>query len=115
MKVLYKSSAAAVLAFCCCTFSNSLVAQTTVFTDSFSRTTLLPWTVNQGTWSVNGSALLGSRSTAQNYAYAYVNTNWTDYSVEARVQFPVGAYGGGIGGRLDTATGAHYGAWIYPE
>jgi len=50
-----------------------------------------------------------------NYGYAYLNTNWTDYSVQARVQFPAGAYGGGIGGRVSLATGAQYGAWIYPE
>src|SRR5262249_5725956 len=32
-----------------------------------------------------------------------------------RFQFPVGAYGGGLGGRLNPATGAHYAAWVYPE
>ena len=40
---------------------------------------------------------------------------WTNYSVQAQVQFPVGAYGGGVGGRLDPLTGARYAAWIYPE
>ena len=30
-----------------------------------------------------------------------------------QTQWP-GAYGGGIGGRLDPLTGAHYAAWLYP-
>src|SRR5262249_4679162 len=45
----------------------------------------------------------------------YLNTNLVDYSVQARVRFPIGAFGGGIGGRVSSATGAHYAAWIYPE
>ena len=52
---------------------------------------------------------------AQSYGDAYVGTNWTNYSVEAQLQFAAGAYGGGLGGRLNPATGAHYAAWIYPE
>jgi hypothetical protein len=35
--------------------------------------------------------------------------------VQAQVQFPAGAYGGGIGGRVDPTTGARYSAWIYPD
>ena len=35
--------------------------------------------------------------------------------MEASVRFPAGAYGGGLGGRLNPTTGAHYSAWIYPE
>ena len=40
---------------------------------------------------------------------------WGDYSVEARVRFATGAFGGGIGGRVNAANGAHYAAWVYPE
>jgi len=35
--------------------------------------------------------------------------------VQAQIQFPAGGYGGGIGGQVNTATGAHYGIWVYPE
>ena len=50
------------------------------------------------------------------YAIA-CNTNaaWTNYSVEARIRFQPGAYGGGIGGRLTATNGVRYAAWIYPE
>ena len=45
-----------------------------------------------------------------------LSTNiWTNYTVQGRVQFPAGGYGGGIGGRLNPLSGAHYAAWIYPE
>ncbi|HSU55082.1 MAG TPA: cadherin-like domain-containing protein, partial [Candidatus Dormibacteraeota bacterium] len=40
---------------------------------------------------------------------------WNDYSVQARLRFPANAFGGALGGRLDAVSGAHYGAWIYPE
>ena len=35
--------------------------------------------------------------------------------MQGRFQFPVGAFGGGLGGRVNPVTGAHYAAWIYPE
>ncbi len=39
----------------------------------------------------------------------------TDYTVQGNIQISnVMAFGGGIGGRVDPATGAHYGAWVYP-
>ena len=37
-----------------------------------------------------------------------------NYMVQGQIQIPAGAFGGGIGGRLDPSTGAHYGAWVYP-
>jgi len=70
-----------------------------------------PW---GGRWSLGGGMLQGS-SQPWKYAFCYYDTNWTSYSVEATVQFPVGAFGGGIGGRLNASSGAHYAAWIYPE
>jgi len=55
-------------------------------------------------------------------AYYPAGSGWTgDYSVEARIKFQAGAYGGGIGGRLvdldpsSPAYGARYGLWVYPE
>jgi hypothetical protein len=35
--------------------------------------------------------------------------------VQGDIQIPAGSFGGGIGGRVDPATGAHYGAWVYPS
>jgi hypothetical protein len=65
---------------------------------------------------VTAGRLLG-QSPANNYGNAYVaNSTWTDYTVQAQVAFSSTAgYGGGIGGRLNPGTGAHYGAWLYPE
>jgi hypothetical protein len=91
----------------------------TLFFDDFSQGTnsslSLPWVAQSGTWNATGGMLTGGPNLAQSYAYADLGTNWTDYSVEARLQFAAGAYGGGLGGRLNPTTGAHYAAWIYPE
>ena len=94
---------------------------TALFSDDFARqpqdpNPLSPWTSQLGTWTVANGVLQGS-STPNQYAYAFYSPlpAWTDYTVQARFQFPVGAFGGGLGGRLDPTTGAHYGAWIYPD
>ncbi|HUL00881.1 MAG TPA: cadherin-like domain-containing protein, partial [Nitrospirota bacterium] len=77
---------------------------------------LSPWVGVAGTWAVANGVMQGS-GTASNYANIYTSTTplWTDYSVEGIIQFPAGAFGGGIGGRVNPATGAHYGAWVYPD
>ena len=86
-----------------------------LFTDDFSRTELLPWVSPLGTWTITGEVLQGSGVSGQ-YSYASYSTTpqWTDYMVQGRIQIPAGSFGGGIGGRVDPATGAHYGAWVYP-
>jgi hypothetical protein len=91
-----------------------------LLSDDFSRPSgstdpLLPWIAELGNWSVSSGVLQGS-ATANQYAYAYTTDTpeWTDYSVQAEIQMSAGSFGGGIGGRVDPATGAHYGAWIYP-
>jgi uncharacterized repeat protein (TIGR02543 family) len=95
-------------------------ATTGLFSDDFTSATdprpLAPWTARAGTWTVTAGRLLG-QSPANNYGNAYVaNSTWTDYTVQAQVAFSSTAgYGGGIGGRLNPGTGAHYGAWLYPE
>src|SRR6266850_4531053 len=90
-----------------------------LFSDDFTRTndpgSLSPWLVRSGNWTVTGGMLKGGTNAVQNYAFAYLTNSWTDYTVQARLQFPAGAYGGGLGGRLNPLTGAHYAAWIYPE
>jgi hypothetical protein len=92
-----------------------------LFYDNFTRSlnnsnSLLPWVVYDGTWEVTGGILTG-QSADGTYGNIYINnTNWTDYSVQAQIQFSTtAAWGGGIGGRLDPTTGAHYAAWIYPD
>jgi len=90
-----------------------------LFSDNFSRTndpgSLSPWIPYTGIWSVTGGVINGGANPAQNYGFAYVTGSWNDFSVEGRVKFTAGGYGGGLGGRLNPTTGAHYGVWIYPE
>jgi hypothetical protein len=94
-------------------------ANPTTFSDNFSRGTdpgpVSPWIVQAGNWTVTGGQLLGGSNTLQTYANVYLNNTWADYAATAQLRFPVGAFGGGLGGRLNPASGQHYGAWIYPE
>jgi VCBS repeat-containing protein len=86
-----------------------------LFSDDFTRAQLSPWIGVLGTWTITNNVLQGS-SSPSTYASIHTETTplWTDYSVEGQVQFPAGAFGGGIGGRVNPATGARYGAWVYP-
>jgi len=104
------------LAFGLCTASAQL------FTDNFTRGTdpaalTTPWLVQSASWAVTGGALNGGPNAGVGYGFAYVATNsWTNYSVQAQIRFSAtSVYGGGIGGRVDSTTGAHYAAWVYPE
>jgi hypothetical protein len=98
----------------------SILSDGTLFFDNFTRSNdpgpLAPWVVQVGNWTVTGGALLAGINSAGTYGNAYLTNTWTDYAVEARIQFSTSnAWGGGIGGRLNPATGAHYAAWVYPE
>ncbi|SPE48882.1 conserved hypothetical protein [Verrucomicrobia bacterium] len=73
-----------------------------------------PWIDEAGHWVATGGSLVGGTNAFQTYGFAYVD-GWTNYSVQARLQFSPGAYGGGLGGELDPTTGAHYAAWVYPS
>jgi hypothetical protein len=86
-----------------------------LFSDDFARAQLAPWVNVRGTWSITNDVLRGS-SSPSTYASIHTETTplWTDYSVEGQIQFPAGAFGGGIGGRVNPATGTRYGAWVYP-
>jgi hypothetical protein len=89
-----------------------------LFTDNFTRPsggTISPWVVSMGTWTVTGGVMQGTGS-ANQYSYAYVSAtpSWTNYTVQGSIQMPAGSFGGGIGGRVNPTTGAHYGAWVYP-
>jgi len=98
------------------TVTITVMASGLLFYDSFSGPTGPDplWTTELGSWNVANGTMNGS-SPLNNYGYTYVGGNWTDYSLQAQIQFPAGGFGGGIGGRLNAATGAHYGVWVYPE
>lgn len=92
-----------------------------IFEDDFGDDPVIPdllppWTVYTGSWSIPDLALRSTGAGLGNYANIYYNppTTWTDYSVQARLQFPAGAFGGGLAGRLNPATGTRYTAWVYP-
>jgi VCBS repeat-containing protein len=68
-----------------------------------------------GQWTVTGGELRGGTNSPQTYANVFLTNVWSDYAVQARLRFPVGAFGGGVGGRLDAISGRHYAAWVYPE
>ena len=99
----------------CCSICGALSLQAQLFSDDFTRGTdpgpLPPWTTNAdgGDWTVTGGVLIGGPNTLPSYGDLYITNSWDDYSVQAQFQFPVGAFGGGLGGRLNPATGAHYG------
>ena len=90
------------------------------FFDDFNRPAnsanpLAPWQPQLGNWTVINGLLQGT-SSLQSYGFAqFTNNSWTNYSVQARIQFPEGAYAGGLAGRLNPLTGARYAAWLYPE
>jgi len=87
----------------------------TLFSDAFSaRTTLPPWLAQSGTWKISGGVVSGSAK-GQGYGELYLTNSWTNYSVQAQVQFAPSAYGGGLGAYLNPSTGARYAAWIFPE
>src|SRR5215469_16038141 len=94
------------------------VASGQLFSDNFTRGTdpgpLTPWLTNSGQWTVTGGRMQAGLNPS-GYANAYITNNWTNYSVQAQFKYQAPAFGGGLGGRLTPGTGAHYGAWIYPE
>ncbi len=94
-------------------------ANPAVFSDDFIRGTdpgsLAPWIVRAGNWTVTSGELRTATNTLHTYANVYLTGSWLDYQVEGRIRFPAGAFGGGIGGRLDPVSGKHYSVWLYPE
>ena len=97
------------------TVTISVLSIVPLFSDSFSRTNLSPWVAQSGNWAVTNGVLLGGTNTLSSYGVAYITNSWSNYSVQASIQFPAGAFGGGVDACLNTATGARYSAWIYPE
>jgi len=91
----------------------------TLFCDDFTPTNgpapLSPWNAQSCNWSLSGGDLECGPNNTFSYGRICLSTNWTDYSVQARIKFSPNAYGGGLGGRLNPATGEHYAAWVYPR
>jgi len=97
------------------------IARGQLFSDNFTRGAdpgpLMPWTTNSGggNWTVTGGVMRGGTNAPFTYGWTFITNTCTNFSVQARLQFPVGAYGGGLGGRLNPATGERYAVWVYPE
>src|SRR5689334_19458004 len=101
-------------------FSWLAVSHAQLFYDSFTRGTdpgpLAPWLAQSNSaWTVSGGQMESGFNTTFSYANATITNVFVNYTVQGRFKFPVGAFGGGLGGRLNPTTGAHYAAWIYPE
>ena len=98
------------------TISVSTQVGTLLFSDNFSSGAG-NWTVGPlgfaSGWSVvNGAYTYNGGGHTQSYAGSPV---WTDYTVATNFQLSsTSDYPGGLRGRLNPATGASYGAWIYP-
>src|SRR5579862_1011782 len=94
-----------------------------LFFDDFSRppgnsNSISPWVAEAGTWTLTSNLMQGTCDAGSgSYGGAYVeNSTWTNYLVQAQIQFSsVNAWAGGLGGRLDPTTGARYLAWVYPD
>ena len=107
------------------TYNNFVVrdlSNNVLFADNFGDdptvpNLLTPWSVYTGSWSVPDFALRSTAGGGTGYANIYYNpsTTWTDYSIQARVQYPSGAFGGGPVGRLNSTTGTRYTAWVYAK
>src|SRR5437899_1766341 len=86
------------------------VADAQSFFDDFTRgstnNTLSPWVVGIGVWHVTSGVLQGTGSAAQDYSDCYVPGNWTNFSIQGRIQLPAGAWACGFSGRLNPSTGA---------
>lgn len=94
-----------------------------IFSDNFGGDPDVPnlleeWTIYTGGWSVVDLALRNTTGGTGGYGTIYYKPPapvvWTNYSLQAKLQFPSGAYGGGLAGRVNSDTGARYGVWVYP-
>jgi hypothetical protein len=97
-----------------------MTSATNLFWDDFTRLTdpgpLDPWRAQSGNWATAGGVLEGGTNTHLHYSFAYVPGEWTNCAIQGRFRFSsAAAWGGGLGGRLDPATGSHYAAWVYPD
>lgn len=90
---------------------------TTLFSEDFGPKPLANWTASPLGLASNWDASSGAASyNGGGHTQLYAgDPAWTDYTVSAKVRVTNAAdYPGGLRGRLDTATGGSYAAWIYP-
>jgi len=87
------------------------------FYDNFVRPVgenlLAPWIVSVGSWTIADGILRGQTNGSSGHASAYVNSDWTDYSVEVHASVPTNGFGWFLGGRLNPATGEYYEVFLY--
>jgi len=97
----------------------TVLPATNLFFDDFSRTNdpgvLSPWQVQSGVWAATNGNLRTTGNPVVGYNMLHITNSWTNYAVEGVLKFAAGSYGGGLGGRLNPATGEQYMAWVYPE
>jgi hypothetical protein len=89
----------------------------TLLSDDFSPRPLRSWTVSPLGLATNWDASTGVAAyNGGGHTQLWAgNSAWTDYKVETKFRVTNAAnYPGGLRGRVDTATGAGYAAWIYP-
>jgi 3-keto-disaccharide hydrolase len=94
-------------------------ASNVVFSDDFGAAAdgsdqLAPWKNVYGSWTIGGG-LISTTSRQNEYAFAYRDAAWSDYTFEGRFQLKADAFAAGIGGRVNPANGAHYGAWVHSD
>lgn len=88
-----------------------------LFSDNFNSGSAANWTISPlgfaSDWSVvNGTYTYNGGGHTQSYGGS---SAWTDYTVATDLQLSsLNDYPGGLRGRVNTSTGASYGAWIYP-
>jgi len=90
-----------------------------LFYDNFIRSTnadpLAPWVPVLGTWTIGGGLLQASDTDVGTEHNAYVPGTWTNYSVQAQIQFQPTSFSGGLNGRLNPLNGAKYSVDLYPN
>src|SRR5262249_44212700 len=94
--------------------SLTITARAQLFSDNFTRGSdpgpLGAWTNAIENWTVTGGTMQGGPNVLLN-RYGFLNTTntYSNFTVQARVKLPAGAFGGGLGGRYNPNGGAHYG------
>ncbi len=90
---------------------------TILLADDFASGSLLGWSPSPLGLAAGWSACAGTAAyDGGGHTQIYRGSSaWTDYTVAAKVQVAAAEdFPGGLRGRLDTASGASYAAWIYP-
>ena len=90
---------------------------TTLLADDFGPQPLRNWTASPLGLAANWDAAAGAAAyNGGGHTQLYAgSSSWTDYTVQAKFRLASGSnYPGGLRGRVNTATGESYAAWIYP-